>query len=89
MADVQNECPTVADGLEINEVPDGLVIYDPARDRVHTLNATAAVVFTLCDGTEDLESLAEDVAQAYELAEPPVAQVEACVDHLRAEGLVR
>jgi len=41
--------PSVIDGLDVNEVKDGLIVYDPSRDRVHYLNATAGVVFTLCD----------------------------------------
>ena len=39
-----------AEGLDVNEVPDGYVIYQTEADRVHYLNKTAAIVFELCDG---------------------------------------
>jgi hypothetical protein len=46
-------------GLEINEVADGLVVYDPGRDTVHYLNNTAAALFTLCDGRRDEAAISE------------------------------
>ncbi|TMK54756.1 MAG: hypothetical protein E6G60_21290 [Actinobacteria bacterium] len=38
-----NHRPFAVDGLDVNEVSDGLIVYYPARDRVHYLNNTAAV----------------------------------------------
>jgi hypothetical protein len=81
--------PSAVDGLDVNEVKDGLVVYDPAQDRVHYLNATAAVVFTLCDGTQDTAAIADVVAKTYNLDEAPVADVEACVLQLADEGLLQ
>ncbi len=79
----------VVDGLDVNEVKDGLIVYDPGRDRVHYLNASAAIVFTLCDGTLDEAGIATELAGAYELAQPVDAEVAACVELLRTEGLLR
>ena len=45
-----SDSPLAVDGLDVNQVKDGLIVYDPARDRVHYLNNTAAAIFTLCDG---------------------------------------
>ena len=42
-----------AEGLDVNEVPDGYVIYQTEADRVHYLNKTAAIVFELCDGARE------------------------------------
>ena len=84
-----SENPAVVNGLDINETKDGLIVYEPQRDRVHHLNATAAVVFTLCDGTRDASAIADAVGQAYDLDEPPVVDVDACLDQLREEGLLR
>ena len=81
--------PSVIDGLEVNEVKDGLIVYEAERDRIHYLNATAAVVFTMCDGTQDAAGIAELVAKAYRLEEPPLAEVEECLAQLRDEGLLR
>jgi hypothetical protein len=80
--------PSVVDGLDVNEIKDGLVVYDPARDRVHYLNATAAVVFMLCDGTKDSTAIAGLVATAFALDAPPVAEVGECLAQLEDEGLV-
>lgn len=84
-----NDRPSVVEGLEVNEVKDGLIVYEPERDRVHYLNSTAAVVFTLCDGTQDPAGIADLVAKAYRLDEPPLGEVEACLAQLRDEGLLR
>ena len=43
--------PSVVEGLAVEEGRDGLAVFDPATDRVHYLNATAAIVFTLCHAT--------------------------------------
>jgi hypothetical protein len=81
--------PATIEGLDVNEVKDGLVVYDPARDRVHYLNATASVVFTLCDGTNDREVIAGAVAEAFALDVAPLAEVETCLEQLDTEGLLR
>lgn len=44
------------------EIDGEAVLFDPKRNRVHTLNATAAIVWQLCDGSRTVEQLAEDVA---------------------------
>lgn len=80
--------PQAAAGLEVNEVPDGLIVYEPARDRVHQLNATAAAVFDLCTGERSVMKIAELVQEAYDLADPPIDDVWACLDRLGDEGLV-
>lgn len=82
-------CPQPADGLDIHEVADGLVVYDPAADRVHYLNPTASIVLSLCDGTHDEQQLADLVGAAFQLDEPPVAEVQACIAQLRTEGVLR
>jgi hypothetical protein len=76
------------EGLEVNETKDGVIVFDPRSDRVHYLNSTAALVFTMCDGEEDAVSIAEFMASAFELDEPPLANVEECLRALVAEDLV-
>lgn len=77
------------EGLDVNEVKDGLVVYDPASDRVHYLNATAAVVFTLCDGTRDADGIAEAVGVVFGPEGPGADEVRACLAKLGDEGLLR
>jgi hypothetical protein len=81
---------TQAGNLEINEVPDGYIIYQTARDRVHYLNKTAAVIFEFCDGKLDADSIVARVAQAFDLADAAKnAEIAACLGSLIEEGLVQ
>ena len=84
----ENTPEPVAD-LDVNEVEDGLVIFDPATERVHYLNGTAALVFTLCTGEHDAAAIAELVRRIFQLAEAPASEVDACLEQLRGEGLIR
>jgi hypothetical protein len=81
--------PEVVDGLDVNEVKDGLVVYDPSRDRVHYLNATASVVFTLCDGGHDRAAMGAVLAEAFGLDEAPLTDVDEALTQLADEGLLR
>jgi len=80
--------PQRVDGLEAHEVEDGLVVYHAASDRVHYLNATASVLFELCTGENTEPEIADLVAKAWSLPEPPAAEVHAGLEQLRAEGVV-
>lgn len=80
--------PRSVDGLDINEVEDGLVIYDGDRDRVHYLNPTAGVVFALCTGEHAEDALAGMVRAVFGTEQPTDGEVEECLAKLRAEGLV-
>ena len=77
-----------AEGLDVNEVPDGYVIYQTAADRVHYLNKTAAIVFELCDGGRGAEDITACVAEMFELGRTADGEIEACIQSLLKEGLV-
>jgi Coenzyme PQQ synthesis protein D (PqqD) len=78
-----------ADGLDVNEVPDGYVIYHTASDRVHYLNKTAAIVFELCDGSSGANDIVARVGQMFDLDDKTAnEEIEACVRSLLKEGLV-
>jgi len=81
--------PSVVDGLEVSEVQEGLVVFDPTSDRIHYLNSTAAIVFTLCDGSQSTSEIASFVSGAFGLDEPPLEEVENCLKGLRGMGLLR
>ena len=78
-----------ADDLEVNEVPDGYIVYQTARDRVHYLNKTAAIIFEFCDGKRDATDIVARVAAAFDLAEDGRGEVVACLKSLIDEGLVQ
>ncbi|MFN8022123.1 MAG: PqqD family protein [Acidimicrobiales bacterium] len=82
------ERPCVLERLEVSEVKDGLIVFDPVTDVVHHLNASAAVVFALCDGERDLTGIAAVMAEAYGLDDPPLAEVRACVRSFSEQRLL-
>ena len=83
-----SDCPRVAEGIEINEISDGYIIYDPRQDRVHYLNQTAVLILELCNGEVTVGALPALVQAAYQLAEPPLDDVSSCLELLVREGLV-
>jgi hypothetical protein len=77
-----------APGLDVNEVPDGYVIYQTAADRVHYLNKTAALVFELCDGARGADDIVSRVSKMFELQGPVDGEIKTCIQSLLQEGLV-
>lgn len=80
--------PRRVDGLEAHEVDDGYVVYHTETDRVHYLNASASVVYELCDGERTETEIEDLVGAAWEMPEPPRAEVQTCLAQLRAEGVI-
>lgn len=76
------------EGLDVNEVPDGYVIYQTDADRVHYLNRTAAIVFELCDGERDAADVVARVSKMFEIEGRADGEIEACIQSLLKEGLV-
>jgi hypothetical protein len=76
------------EGLEVNEVPDGYIIYQQASDRVHYLNRVAVLVFEMCDGRVPAEDIPRLVGNAFNLTDPPTAEVEQCLSRFLDEGLI-
>jgi coenzyme PQQ synthesis protein D (PqqD) len=83
------ERPRIAQGLELNEVEDGLIVYQESTERLHHLNPTAAIVFQLCDGSRDAAEIAIDVAELFGLEHPPTGVVDSCIARFAQERLVR
>jgi hypothetical protein len=66
-----------------------LVLYDPARARLHLLNATAAVAWSLCDGTRDLTAIAAALAERFPASRMVIAaDVAELVRRLADDGLL-
>jgi len=77
-----------ASKLEVHAVPDGYIVYEPGRDRVHYLNKTAAIIFELCDGKHGEDYIVAQVAKAYGLEPSPHEEVRSGIKALLNEGLV-
>jgi hypothetical protein len=88
MNDAASRNPVRAPDLELNEVADGYIIYQPDRDRVHYLNQTAAVLLELCNGKNAEADMPGLLRLAWDLPEPPVEEVAVCLEALRNEGLI-
>jgi PqqD family protein of HPr-rel-A system len=84
-----NGRPSRIGGIEVSPIADGCVVYDPARDRVHQLNRTAAIILEFCDGENTEADIARLLQRTFELPEPPQKEIKVCLDQLRDEGLVR
>ena len=48
-----------SEGLLVEPMGDELLVFEPATGRAHSLNPPAASVWRACDGTRDLDALAE------------------------------
>jgi len=75
-------------GIEVNQVPDGAMVYQNERERVHFLNPTALIVFELCGMDKTAGEIERFVAEAFGLATSPAEAVQQCLVSLLDEGLV-
>ena len=82
-------CPKRIDGLEINQVEDGFMIYQAERDRVHYLNHTAVLILELCTGRNSPAEIARLVQAAYGLSDPPEKEVDEILARIQDEGLTQ
>jgi hypothetical protein len=82
--------PLRADHLAERLVDGELILYDPARQRVHVLNPTAAFTWRLCDGEHTdgdiVAALAERYPENRQAIEEDVAEV---LGLFRTEDLLR
>jgi len=76
------------EGIEINRVPDGAMVYHGDRERVHFLNPTALIVFELCGLDKTAGEIEAFLADAFGLAASPIEAVRECLASLLEEGLV-
>jgi hypothetical protein len=76
------------DGLVFERIGGELLIYSPKTGESHALNATAAVVFELCDGTHSREAMAAEVAHRCGLP-PDEAIVDLALAELTEAGVVQ
>lgn len=71
------------------ELDDDLVLYDARGAEAHVLNATAARIWQLCDGTRTIASVAGELATTYALDQAEAqGDVEELVASLEAAGLL-
>ena len=81
--------PERTEVLDINETPDGFVVYHPKTDRVHFLNHTAAAILELCNGQHSVDEIAEILANGFGLEATPTEEVSKTLDSLKEEELLQ
>ena len=54
------------------ELPDELILYHPGTDDAILLNRVSAAIWDLCDGTQSLDDIANQVADAFGAAHEEV-----------------
>jgi Coenzyme PQQ synthesis protein D (PqqD) len=81
--------PRHVDGLDINPVEDGFMIYLPGADRVHYLNHTAVLILELSNGGNTPARIATLLKNAYGLPRAPEHEVTETLRKMADEGLIR
>jgi hypothetical protein len=81
--------PRRVDGLDINPVEDGFMIYRRETDRVHYLNHTAVLILELSNGRNTPARIARLLQHAYGLSEAPEGEVAETLAKMMEEGLIR
>lgn len=82
--------PKPREDVVFRSVSNDWVLYDPRTRDLHVLNATAAAVWSCCDGQSTARDIARALADA--LVDPPdfdvlVRDVEAALDRFHAQAL--
>ncbi len=74
------------------DVSEGCVLFDPKREKVFVLNATAAFVWTCCDGEHGATQMVEELEKALDSKspghEPLKKDVDAALADFRKNGLL-
>ena len=61
--------PKTRDDVVFRRLGDEFAILDPSGNVIHVLNAAAAAVWVLCDGTRDTQDISVEVCRAFSLAD--------------------
>lgn len=68
---------------------DEVLVYDPAGDRTHRLNACASIIWERCDGGHTVEDIAHTLTEKFEVAfERALCDTQTVVQQLGDEQLV-
>ncbi|CAJ0855825.1 hypothetical protein AMST5_00868 [freshwater sediment metagenome] len=78
-----------APGLLQKKGRGGVIVLDKCNNKLHSLNSTGAAVFLLCDGRRTCRDIALLLQEEFGMAEPPYADVLACLDTLQTLELIQ
>lgn len=60
--------PKTRDDVTFVELDGEAVVYDEKNGALHQLNASATIVWSLCDGATSKEEISEAIAEAFSLS---------------------
>ena len=80
--------PSQVVDAEVDQVDDGLVIFQRRPERVHYLNNTAALVYVMSTGATSAIEMAIGLEQAFGLTATPLAKTTECIDRLVDLGIL-
>jgi PqqD family protein of HPr-rel-A system len=60
--------PTRRPDVTVHEIDGEALIYDPVTTSTHRLNDTALFIWRTCDGRRNVEGIARELADRYELS---------------------
>jgi len=84
------ELPCARADVALRRVGSEWVLYDPARDRAHVLNPSAAAVWSFCDGTRTAVAIAAALEREVPAADGAIRRdVDDVLRRFAAEGLLR
>lgn len=67
MAEILEGCPTRRHGVTVRQMEDeSWLLFDAEGGATHAVNATAAFIWNLCDGTRTVDQICSDVAEYYD-----------------------
>lgn len=75
-------------GIEVNEVVDGFVCYDPSNESVHFLNHTAMIIWELCTGETSSSDIINIMRELYKPDMPLEDIVRGALMDMVAKGLI-
>jgi Coenzyme PQQ synthesis protein D (PqqD) len=79
--------PRPRPGYALEELDGELVVYHPATEAIFFCNATAALIFRMCDGARDVAQISAELAAHYpDAAQRIAADVESTLSRLIEHG---
>lgn len=81
--------PRPRPGYELEELDGELVVYHPATEAIFFCNATAALIFRMCDGERDVARIGAELGAQYpEAAERIAVDVSSTLQQLIDHGAI-
>lgn len=81
--------PRKKSNLEIKEVEEDLIIYDPSKDAIFLLNKTAKIVLEMCDGNFSVKEMADIISQTLNLDKKEILEdLKKSLNELRKKNIV-